>query len=919
VDILTPTVDYITLTDAPDGTALVTVTLPIGGTVTAYASGYNNTGPTYVGLVTVDWIDNGGAWSPSNADTSTFTAGLTAGLFNQVGQNVGMSVSDDFNVDILTPTVDYITLTDAPDGTALGTVSLPIGGTVTAYASGYNNTGPTYVGLVTVDWIDNGGSWSPSNADTSTFTADLTAGLFNQVAQNVGMSVSDDFNVDILTPTVDYITLTDAPDGAELVTVALPVGGTTTAYASGYNSTGPTYVGLVTVDWINNGGSWSPSNADTSTFTAGLADGLFNQVALNAGMSVSDDFDIDILPPTPDDIKIRDAANNGGSVVTTMTYTIGDSDTFYAASYNDTTGYIGDLDVDWTISPISGIGTVNAGPAGSTTFDAVGAGTCTVTATNSTYSVSNTTGILTVELGTLTVDLIKIMDAALGAGNEVGDMTYAVYDTDFFYAAAFNGTTYLYDVTATWQSSEALVGSIDAALPPPTFTAQIVTADDTCVVTATYNTLTDDTGTLTVLAPVADYIQIRDTPAGGGDVIGDRTFGVGGGDHFYASAYNHTVDYIGEITVVWTVDPATGVGSVDASGILTNFAAATVLADATCTVTATYGTLTNVTGTITVLAPQVDDIKIMDEAGGSGSVITTATYNAADTDIFHAAGFNKTTGSWVMDVDATWVSSDIAVGTVSASGTSTTFSALTRETAGTCTVTATYNSISNSTDITVNAGADKTPPGKPDTPVKGDVGKDKAEFSWTANTEPDLKHYVVQRSKDPSGDWANISTVNEPTTSFEDTDLEPDTTYYYRIVAVDEAGNPSTPSEYLKVKTDPADEFPLFILLLLLIIIIVVILLLVYIMTKKKKDEEEVPPGGAAAAAAPVEEAPMEEYAEEEYAPEGEYEEEYTPEETYEEEPQTDEGEYEEEVEYEEETEPETPSTPPPPPPPPPA
>jgi hypothetical protein len=47
--------------------------------------------------------------------------------------------------------VDYIVITDAPDGTPMGTVNLGIGGTVTAYASGYNNSGPTYVGLVEVD------------------------------------------------------------------------------------------------------------------------------------------------------------------------------------------------------------------------------------------------------------------------------------------------------------------------------------------------------------------------------------------------------------------------------------------------------------------------------------------------------------------------------------------------------------------------------------------------------------------------------------------------------------------------------------------------------------------------------------------------------------------------------------------------
>jgi hypothetical protein len=75
------------ITDNPDGNELITVNLDIGQTVMAYASGYNTTGPTYVSLVSVDWVDNGGSWSPSTGTSSTFTAGVVGGSFNQVAQN----------------------------------------------------------------------------------------------------------------------------------------------------------------------------------------------------------------------------------------------------------------------------------------------------------------------------------------------------------------------------------------------------------------------------------------------------------------------------------------------------------------------------------------------------------------------------------------------------------------------------------------------------------------------------------------------------------------------------------------------------------------------------------------------------------------------------------------------------------------
>jgi methionine synthase I (cobalamin-dependent) len=187
VDIVDLTLDYIIITDGADGTELTTVNLDIGGTVTAYASGYNLTGPTYVGLVEVNWLSTGGGFSQSLAQFSTYTAGFVGGSFTQTGQNLSKvpQVTDTFQVDIAPPTVDYIIITDGADGPALGTVNLDVGQTVTAFASGYNNTGNTYVSLVSVDWVDNGGSWSPSTGTSSTFTAGVVGGSFNQVAQNI--------------------------------------------------------------------------------------------------------------------------------------------------------------------------------------------------------------------------------------------------------------------------------------------------------------------------------------------------------------------------------------------------------------------------------------------------------------------------------------------------------------------------------------------------------------------------------------------------------------------------------------------------------------------------------------------------------------------------------------------------------------
>ncbi|MDG6221626.1 MAG: hypothetical protein QCI38_09310, partial [Candidatus Thermoplasmatota archaeon] len=201
-----------------------------------------------------------------------------AGTFTQTAENATLGVSDTFDVEILDLTVDYIVITDSPDGVELLTVVLPVGGTVTAYASGYNTTGPTYVGLVSSDWSGLGGAWAPVTGTSSTYTAGLVAGTFTQTAENATLGVSDTFDVEILAPTVDYITVTDAADGAALVTVVLPVGGTVTAYASSYNTTAG-YLGLVSADWAALGGSFAPLTGTSSVYTAGLVAGTFTQTA----------------------------------------------------------------------------------------------------------------------------------------------------------------------------------------------------------------------------------------------------------------------------------------------------------------------------------------------------------------------------------------------------------------------------------------------------------------------------------------------------------------------------------------------------------------------------------------------------------------------------------------------------------------
>ena len=67
-----------------------------------------------------------------------------------------------------------------------------------------------------------------------------------------------------------------------------------------------------------------------------------------------------------------------------------------------------------------------------------------------------------------------------------------------------------------------------------------------------------------------------------------------------------------------------------------------------------------------------------------------------------------------------------------------------------------------------------------------------------ANSEPDLAGYYLFRSTDPNlpkDKWIKLTGTLYTKTTFTDENVETAKTYYYYVVAVDQAGNPSPASE----------------------------------------------------------------------------------------------------------------------------
>ena len=187
------------------------------------------------------------------------------------------------------PTPDYIKITDSHNGTEVTTAKLPGGGSVTAYASSYNNTAG-YVGLVECDWMEvdeSDGSWSPTKGTHSTFTARKASGTYTLKAENVTLGVKDTFVVHINFP----------PTASFTYSPAFP----TTADAIQFNDTSTDSEGNIT-SWYWEFGDGNHSTSQNPTYkypesgtywvtlTVTDSDGTSNSTSRKLVFSLTDDF-----------------------------------------------------------------------------------------------------------------------------------------------------------------------------------------------------------------------------------------------------------------------------------------------------------------------------------------------------------------------------------------------------------------------------------------------------------------------------------------------------------------------------------------------------------------------------------------------------------------------------------------------------
>jgi hypothetical protein len=287
VDITNATVDYIQIRDAAggNGSVVTSLTLDVGQSITLWAAAYNSTAGFLSDFASTNWSESSGG-SVINVTTPGASTTVQAQL---IGGNSTITadyngIQNTTNVTVNPPAIDFITITNTPGGAAFDTVVLNIGGNVTAYASGFNTTSG-YVDLVEVNWTDipDLGTFDNDTGTNTIFTAGFIGGSTNITGQNGSQGLSDNFTVVIADPTIDYIIITDSPDGNELVIENIDIGGQVNAYASGYNNTGPTYIGLLEVDWtdIPDLGTFDNDTGTNTLFTAGFLGGSTNITGQN--------------------------------------------------------------------------------------------------------------------------------------------------------------------------------------------------------------------------------------------------------------------------------------------------------------------------------------------------------------------------------------------------------------------------------------------------------------------------------------------------------------------------------------------------------------------------------------------------------------------------------------------------------------
>ncbi len=281
------------------------------------------------------------------------------------------------------------------------------------------------------------------------------------------------------------------------------------------------------------------------------SDGIVDVPRNIAGSWMKDRYPVvhpDRFNPTVDDINIVDSPFTGETKITDRPIALDTTVTGYAAGYNDTWGYIGDVSVTWSVTNYYGAeASTSPGDERTSTFfsgDNVGTAIWTAMYMDGIYD--------SVEFTIAEVDYIEMVSHT---GDKIEDDLIIIDSTITGYAAGFNHTWgYVGDVSVAWSVAN-YVGA-EAYTSPAEGESSTFNAGDsegTAIWTADYGDGIYDSVEFTIAA--VDSIVIVDDD---GNEIEGGTISVGESITGYAAAYNENYGYLGLVSVSWSVSNLEG-------------------------------------------------------------------------------------------------------------------------------------------------------------------------------------------------------------------------------------------------------------------------------------------------------------------------------------------------------------------------
>ena len=592
--------------------------------------------------------------------------------------------------------IDYVEITDGINGTALEDRDVPPNFEQWGNLSSYNNT---------YGFFDNPiGEWSaePASGDSELLAADqlgynginvgATAGYvwFNVTIDLDGLQDSVRYN--IITDDVDYIQITDSPGGAPLSDETVDIGHRIRGYCSVYNESSG-YLYTVKGNWsADGGGSYllEDSTNESNVIDMGHEGGTVSFNLTYEGFSDSVQFDV---LPEPDEILITSEPDGepikGGEVP--VGYEIWGN----ASGYNETSGYIGTVEVEWSIEYGEGMDpTLGPSPSESSWID-VGNNSGEIkwkaSYSRENYWVNDTV-VFVVEPPSL--DYIEITKH----GEEIEGGSVPVNHTEEIELSAFNETSgFIQFVNGEW----TVEGGDAFLLNGTSGTENIInvgTIPGEVILTTQYNGLTDEV-VYDVKDPKIDYIYIVEDPEEPTEsIIENVTIDAGQDLLGYCAGFNDTIGFVELVDVNWFVENYDGAEAESNPGTGNTSVFYTGPSGGETEWVAEYDENINFTVSININPPTIDKIEIMDEPGGTGRVVENVILGLDENITFYSAGYNESFG-YQEDVESEWVLDNYEIGDLDESfGETSTF---TSSEPGTVTLTVLHGMIYNTTTIEV--------------------------------------------------------------------------------------------------------------------------------------------------------------------------------------------------------------------------